>query len=256
MYKRSRQIPPYKVPSYRRTKVSGQSERAIENKQPPQPTQPKINWKMLGVGSLALIGLSAPVVWQLQQPSLLHINAIDISDSAKNNQPELAKQVCQTGSEYRQLGDRLVTIVFANKAEVVGTQDIEGQLTSLAACQKSLEVQSEIATKYSGTDLMAPLAESALAITQQRNQSRPVVITMTLDQAEAGPGIAPIDWEQARQLVQQITSDRGTLVIIGPKGELQTQLMENLGQIPHVQICPSLGGTDCVRQAFTQGRSR
>ncbi|PSB00867.1 hypothetical protein [Merismopedia glauca] len=243
--------PPYRsLPPHQRREAIAQSDPATAQAPPKQP----FNWKMAGMASVSLIALSIPVIWQAQQPSILHINAIDISDSAKNHQPELAKQVCQTGSEYRQSGDRLVTIFFAHRAEIVSTQDINGQLDSLAACQRSLEFKSSDTTKYPGTDFMAPLAESLLVIKQPQNRSRPVVITMTLHQAEAGPGIAKLDWDKARQLVRQITSDRGILVIIGPTGELQTQLMQHLAELPHVLICPAQGGTDCVRQAFSQGR--
>lgn len=249
MYKR----PSSKIPRYRQQQLSPQSEAdpIVTN----IPTSTKFNWKMGAIGFGLVGALSAPVFWQLAQPSILHLNLVDISDSAKNNQKGLPEQVCQIGSQYRKLGDRSVTILYANQAEVVDTENIQDQLTALSVCKKALSASAENTTKYNGTNIVAPLKQAVRVIKQQRQEKAfPVIVTMTLDEAESGPGIPELDWQEINKLVNQITIDRGILAIIGPTGELQNELLEKLNR-PGVLICPSLSASDCVGRAFNQGRS-
>ncbi|MGK7874824.1 MAG: hypothetical protein AB4426_16440 [Xenococcaceae cyanobacterium] len=197
------------------------------------------------------------IITGFHTPEVTHYLLDDYSKSAAQNAPQ-RQEHCQGSNQNYQAGDSVVQIHFANRPEVVKRRNITNILNS-ESCE-GMETTDADFGDVPGTSPIAALdyVKDLIEASRTKGDRNPVVVTMTLQAAEPVPGQPLLDEEgfaQLKNLVQDISSERGVISIIGPKGKLQRQLQSYLKTEPSVKICSFNDVTECVDWAFQKGRS-
>lgn len=228
-----------------------------------QTNTPQIQsfWKSpatLVTGFIGIILLTLPLLFDSTIQRVISIQASDVSLSAQEF-PFLKQQHCEAQARHLKQDDTLVEIQFADKPEVIRDTTINNTLFLSGQCQQSKfdskKPKSGIG-KYPGTSIVSLLERIQIIIVEKRAKGfkNPIVVTITLHEAEPGVGQPKLDFERIQTLVQKITSDRALVTIMGTNGDLQSKLSSSLQNNNNAKICAINDIADCVEWSFETGR--
>lgn len=206
---------------------------------------------------LASTALMTPWIQSYFISSLIHYAADDNSDSAINDL-DLRKPHCQSSNSQYKEGDIKRQISYAHKPEVVRQEEITNTF-NLGKCDKFPKHSKEI-TRYSGTSLIILLEylNTLIKADRVRGKKNPVVVTITLQEAESGPNLPKMDefgFQRIQKLVEEIQKQHGVVVIIGPTGNLQQNLNNYLSTYGNSSICNAVDIDKCIVDAFSKART-
>lgn len=220
------------------------------------PTQNSVPWWqspvilgaiLLGVG---ILGVTLLIDFTTQR--VIHIRADDSSDSAVSYAAQRL-QHCQASSQQYKPGDTAITIPFADRAVTTHNISIFNSLSLIGQCK---DISRPINNKQPGTALIGALEriQSVVQKERARNNFNPVVVSITIQDAEPGFSQSQLDMERVKALVHTLTSDRGAIAFMVEDEKLQSQLDEKLTSEGKVQVCSLNDVTNCVNKAFETGR--
>lgn len=226
------------------------------------PQQQEKPWRtypaILGVSLIGIGFLTVPILLDSRTQRVISIEASDVSESAKKF-PFLQQQHCEALAHQLKSGDTIVEIQFADNPEVIRDITINNTLFLLGQCKQtnpdSKQPKSNIGEQR-GTSVILLLERIITVIEEKRTKGlkNPVVVTMTLQAAEPGPGQPKLDYQRIKTLVEKITSNRGIVAIMGTTGKLQSELTNHLKDNSHANVCTFKDIKDCVGSSFQRGR--
>lgn len=206
--------------------------------------------QVLVLGGLVASAIVIPLLINALTQSVLAIKADDLSGSGYR--PETLKALCQARAGQTRTNDQEIAIAYADRAEV--TQD-DHTASGLKTHTCNTPPVPPSLGKHTGTDptTMLGVVVDAIATARAQGNQDPIVVTVWIQDAEPVAGQA-MDLARLKQQVNTITSHRGAIAIIGPTGQLQTQLRTVLKENPQVRICPTQSLKDCIDWAYQTGR--
>lgn len=233
---------------------------SIENKKDRIDNPPEPWWKSFPVIFTCITALGIilfPYLMNLSSPRVNHFLVDDYSSSAQGMQAQ-RKEHCQTSLQNYKEGDYHNRIVFADQPEILLEKKITNILM-LGKCSDDIYANTTVGG-YDGTSIILTLEYLLDLIQSHRLKGRlePVVVTISLHEAEPGEGLPAMDQEgllKVKSLIESIVQEKSAIAIIGPSGKLQRDLQKQLKGIPHVDLCTENNVADCVNNAFKTARS-
>ncbi|PSB00871.1 hypothetical protein [Merismopedia glauca] len=185
---------------------------------------------------------------QLTAPKVTHIRADDNSSSAKRFQKQRL-QHCQASVRHYQWGYREITINFADRAVVNRNVGISNPLSTLGQCR---DTSDTISNKNPGTSLMLLLDEIKFVVQKERltNPQNPVVITITIQDAEAGTNQPKLDFVRVKETVTNLIGERDAIAFMVEDETLKKRLEREFVSQQNVRVCPLKDVEQCVDWAF------
>ena len=230
------------------------SDRTISPGQAIETSQPW--WKSPIIMGSLLLGVSvvgATLLIEFTTQRVIHIRADDSSDSAQRY-GEQRQEHCQASIQHYKPGDLAITIPFAERPVTTKNISIGNSLSLVGQCQ---DTQRPIKSKQLGTSLVLLLERIQGVVQKQRGRHNlnPLVVTITIQDAEPGQNQQKLDWNRVKELVHSITADKGVVAFMVEDEELQNQLENQLTSEGDVQVCSFKNVSDCVNWGFETGRN-
>jgi hypothetical protein len=228
------------------------SDHYEENKSESSAWRHPFVWLTLLGGVILFGGFILHDSWTMRVNS---IRAEDVSESAKKN-VEQQKRHCLASSKNLKQGDSIMVMPFADQAEVTDEHKVES-LLNFGNCNN---IGKTSVGKQPGTSLhnVFNLILTRIKASRIKGDKNPFAITISLEDAEPGPGQPNLDKNgllKLRSLAQSIIDENSSIVIIGPHDQLQKSLYQNLDDIKGLKTCPEVNTSKCVDWAFEQARS-
>lgn len=213
-------------------------------------------WKspiFLGSIFLGVSVVGAILFIEFTTQRVIHIRADDSSDSAERY-GEQRQQHCQASIQHYKPGDVAITIPFADRPVTTKNISIGNSLSLVGQCK---DTQRPINTRQPGTSLVLLLERIQGVVQKQRSRHNlnPIVVTITIQDAEPGQNQPKLDWNRVKELVHSITADKGAVAFMVQDEELQNQLEKQLTSEGDVQVCSFKNVSDCVNWGFETGRN-
>ncbi len=231
---------------------------ALNSVKPPERLKASLLRKYVMVGAVmsavAVVGI--PTLLSQQQPRVLSIRANDLSASALED-IAIAQKHCRTVVRSLKGGDDAISIGFADRPEVLPSRPVGDLFAPSQECEAIRRDRiPKTLGREDGTDPNALLEEvqTQLKSRRVRGNHNSGVITIWLQNAEPRPGQVGFDIKRLQVQLQQITSDRSTIAIFGPAGQLRSDLEKAIQNNPQVDLCSIDSSETCVQQAFVKGR--
>ena len=210
---------------------------------------------------LGLLGLAVLLIPVLIDSRIQRVISIAANDQSLSGLafPEVPQQHCEALVRQLKTGDRIISIVFADRPERIQDKKIRNTFTLLKECREldpdHRRLSSSLGTQR-GTSPERLLDQIIDTIAAKRTQGlqAPVVVTIWLQAAEPLPNQSPINFTRLQEQVEKVTSDRGIVAIISPPGQLQTDLMTYLKTNPKSRICTLNEVDECVAEVFEMAR--
>ncbi len=215
------------------------------------------SWKsplVLAAVSAGVLVVGMMLVSELTAQRVIHVRADDSSDSAASY--AAVKQAhCQASVQHYKPGDTAIAFSFADRPVTTQNISIANSLTLLGACKNS---QPPMSKKQPGTSLILLLERIQSVVQKQRarHNLNPLVVTITIQDAEPGPNQPQLDLDKVKELVNDIIADGGSLALMVEDEDLQSQLDMKLAEDGNVEVCSFQDVNQCVNLAFEMGRER
>jgi hypothetical protein len=244
-----------------RTIPSRPTARRIQppNPQPPAQKHPPIRklpafW--LGVLAFLIISVATLIDW-VATPRLISLLAIDVSNSGLAD-PKAAENICRDQTQALKGGDLSIDIPYADTTETNRSSQVH-QITQLFSRCNDYAHQKRPTTvgKNQGTSPIRLLEriQTQIQIQRKAGNHNAIAAVIWMQAAEPGSGLPALDFQVLAQQIQQITDDRGRIVIIGPTGDLRHELEKVSAQNPAFQVCSLAEHQSCIRDLFDAARN-
>ncbi|CAD5990390.1 hypothetical protein PCC9214_05784 [Planktothrix tepida] len=203
------------------------------------------------LAGISIIGITLWIEYTTQR--VIHIRADDSSDSAEKY-GEQRQQHCQASVHHYKPGDVAITIPFADRPVTTKNISIGNSLSLVGQCK---DTQRPIKSEQLGTSLVLLLERIQGVVQKQRSRQNlnPVVVTITIQDAEPGQNQPKLDLNRVKELVYSITANKGAVAFMVEDEELQNQLDNQLSSEGDIQVCSFKNISDCVNWGFETGRN-
>ncbi|MEL6441379.1 MAG: hypothetical protein AAFQ80_19265 [Cyanobacteria bacterium J06621_8] len=246
-----------KLNNKRFTKVSNQE---VDSRQHHlnSPTTPWWrSWQVILAGTLGASLISVPIVLDYSVSRVIHFMVDDVSLSAAEQKQSLRIEHCQASFQNYKEGDFQVQVVFADQPEMLREKKVTNVLM-LGNCNDVIATGITVGQQR-GTSLILVLEyiDDLIKSYRFKGSSEPIVVTISIDEAEPGPGQPLMDRNgllRVKSLLESIAQENGVVTIIGPTQELQRDLQKQSIELTNTKICTSNDVTDCVKSSFRSAR--
>lgn len=247
----------------------------------PEPVLPPFDlarqWKnpaVLLVFSIFLMLVSGLTLkeWLVESPTVASLFVVDVSESARQNDEHghWLMHLCDRHSSYLQPGDRHLNIWFADEARTIGALQIL-ESKSIAPPQQNCELPpsaEDLNTHHLGQQPGTSLTQAVqhahheVQKIRSRDPNMPVIVAFVLHEFEPGPTESG-NFKHLKQAIETLSNEAQIQIrLIGPQGNLATQVSQQFFQIEGAQFCflRSLKHMEhdidaCFRDAFTTARA-
>ena len=219
---------------------------------------------ILGVGSIGLDknikGPSNPLS-PTQNQSISLISAYDISKSALDYPPASPTAICSLITKELIDKDEILSIVFAEKDLTVLRSIKEESLGEIERhCSKISSYLPKISTSQGGTFPNIPVRSIVNFInSRQQENTKPVLIIMTLQAAELGQNQPIYDLNSLDYLLEEVAEEKAFFLLITSdlvkdKFVEIIDSSEVVSSLEGIKICSFDTASSCIKQAFAEVR--
>lgn len=215
------------------------------------------SWQVILAGTLGASLISIPMVLDFSASRVIHFMVDDVSRSATEQKQALRIEHCQASFQNYREGDYQIQVVFADQPEMLREKKVTNILM-LGNCNDAISTGTTVG-QQKGTSLILVLQylDELIKSYRFKGSDEPIVVTISIDEAEPGPGQPLMDRNgllRVKSLLESITQENGVVTIIGPTQELQRELQKQSIELNGTKICTFNDVTDCVKSSFRSAR--
>jgi len=215
-------------------------------------------WTYFGL-TFALIAIAIPIHSEMTTKRAIVILSLDSSASAIAD-VSVGENVCRNTIQRLRSGDTFANIPYAETTEITRNSKVGSPTTLFLHCDeyRNKKIAGRLG-KSQGTSPMLLFDRINNSISAQRKQGNndAVVVLSYLQAAEPGPNLPPLNFDLLADKIAAVQKQRGSVVLIGPTGDLRQQLDEmnaKRSELKNLQICTVAEQDKCIREAVDLAR--
>lgn len=219
----------------------------------------KSPWTALGA-LIAVLAIGIPAIKDWQTKRLMVFLSLDSSASALAN-PADGDSTCRATVPRLMSGDTLYNIPYADTTEVQHNTKVTSPTAIFNYCDDYRDKKKpERLGKSNGTTPVALIDRifNNIVTERKRGNTQNIVLISYLQEAEPGPNIPPLNFDNLATKLKLIQKERGTVLLIGTSGDLRQKLEQMDAKDPdlnNLRLC-SVGEQVCIREAFDMARQQ